>query len=135
MARAAAFVSMFLAAAFAFSMAGYYLAVRRPDEVVEVRLQRLVVPVEEGKEEEAKKKAEAAAEALREGKPFEEVAREAGDKYAARTRGETGYVRRGQLGKDLGEPAFSAPLLQVQGPLKTELGYVVFVVVEKRMRY
>ena len=44
-------------------------------------------------------------------------------------------MRRGQLEEDLEEPAFSAPLLQVQGPLKTELGYVVFIVVEKRMRY
>ncbi len=135
MARAAAFVSMFLAAAFACSMAAYYLAVRRPDEVVEVRLQRLVVRVEEGKEEEAKEKAEAAAEALREGKPFVEVAEKAGDQYAVRTRGETVYVRGGQLEEGLEEPAFSAPLLQVQGPLKTELGYVVFIVVEKRMRY
>ena len=126
---------MFLAAAFACSMAGYYYAVRRPDEAVEVRIRRLVVPVEEEKEDEAKEKAEAAAEAIRGGKPFKEVAKEAGDAFAERTGGDTGYIRRGQLEKDLEDAAFSAPLLQVQGPIKTGASYVVFVVIEKRMRY
>ena len=135
MARTAAFASMFLAAAFACSMAGYYYAVRRPDEVVEVRIRRLVVPIEEGQEEEAKKKAEAAAGALRDGRRFEEVAQEAGDVYAARSGGLTGYLRRGQLDKGLEDAAFSAPLLQVQDPVKMGSSYVVFMVIEKRMRY
>lgn len=135
MIRTAGLVSVFLTAAFACSMVGYYYGVRRPDEVVEVRIRRLVVAVEEGEEEEAKKKAERAAGALREGKPFAEVAEEAGDRFAARTGGLTGYLRRGQLKRDLEEAAFSAPLLRVQGPIETDSGYVVFVVVEKRMRY
>ena len=135
MGKTTAFASVFMAAAFACSMAGYYYAVRRPDEVVEVRIQRLVVPIEEGNEEDAKKKAEAAAGALRDGKRFEEVAQEAGDVYAARTGGVTGHLRRGRLDKALEDAAFSASLLQVQGPIKTGSSYVVFVVIEQRMRY
>ena len=84
MARMAGFVSVFLTAAFACSMAGYYYGVRRPDEVLEVRLRILTVPAEEGKEEEAKKKAERAAGALREKRPFAKVAEEAGDRFAAK---------------------------------------------------
>ncbi len=135
MIRAAAFVAVFLSAAFACSMVGYYYAVRRPDEAVEVRIRRLVVPIEEGNEDEAKKKAEAAAGALREGKAFAVVAKVAGDTYAARNGGDMGYVRRGQLDKDLEDAAFSAPLQRVQGPMKAGSAYVVFIVIEKRMRY
>ena len=135
MVKIGAFVAIFVSAAFAFSMLGYQRAVRRPDEVVEVRLRRLTVPVEEGKEEDAKEAAEEAAKALREGGSFEEVAEEAGDAFAAQTGGDTGYFRRGQLEEELEGSAFSAPLQQVQGPIKTESGYVVFIVVAKRMRY
>lgn len=63
--------------------------------------------------------AEKAAEALRQGRPFEETARE----IAGAPPTELGNLRRGDLPRDVADAAFGVPEGEIAGPVRSSLGW------------
>jgi peptidyl-prolyl cis-trans isomerase C len=81
------------------------------------------------------KKAKDAAAKVKGGELFEAVAeRESEDKYRV-VGGDVGWMHRGQLVEALEDAVFAAPVNVVQGPLKAEGIWYLFVVEEKKPPY
>ena len=60
---------------------------------------------------------------LREGKNFEEIAREKSICPSRKRGGNLGWFRRGQMVKEFENAAFSARKGQLVGPIKTQFGW------------
>ncbi|MES1941088.1 peptidyl-prolyl cis-trans isomerase C [Salinisphaera sp. T5B8] len=65
------------------------------------------------------------------GRDFAEVAREHSSCPSGRKGGELGTFGRGQMVPAFDEVVFSAPLNEVQGPVKTQFGYHLLEVTER----
>lgn len=66
------------------------------------------------------------------GSDFAEVARQHSKCPSGRQGGELGTFGRGQMVKEFDEVVFSAALNEVQGPVKTQFGYHLLEVTERR---
>lgn len=86
--------------------------------------------------EAAREKADAALRRIRAGDSFATVARDLSDGPTAKEGGDLGYFRRGQMLPALEEPAFSLPVGQVSGLIRTtgEHGGYHLVMVEDRRK-
>ncbi len=106
----------------------------------QVRARHILVRVSprdpEEKRKEAERKAAAlAAEARRSGADFAALARKnSEDPGSARDGGELGWLSPGQTVKPFDEAIFSAKPGQILGPIKTDFGWHVILVEEKRPR-
>ncbi len=70
---------------------------------------------------------------LEEGENFEDLARIFSQDPSAEKGGELGYIRKGEMVKPFEDVAFSAPLNTVAGPVKTELGYHLIRVDDRKV--
>ncbi len=77
--------------------------------------------------------AAAVVQRLKAGTPFATEASKSLDPTSAAKGGDVGVKTRGQLEAALKEPLFQAPLGQVHGPLKLELGWGVYQVVSRQL--
>jgi len=81
------------------------------------------------------KRAAEAAQQIKAGEPFADAAeRVSEDKYRV-VGGDVGWLHRGQLIQQLEDAAFASPVSQVQGPLKAEGMWYLFLVDEKKPPY
>jgi parvulin-like peptidyl-prolyl isomerase len=81
---------------------------------------------------EAKAKAEAAAKRVASGEDFAKVAKEVSQDASAQRGGEVGWVRKGMLLAELEAPVFALKAGEVSQVLKSQYGYHVFRVAERR---
>jgi len=65
------------------------------------------------------------------GSDFAEVAREHSSCPSGRKGGDLGSFGRGQMVPEFDEVVFSAPVNEVQGPVKTQFGYHLLEVTER----
>ena len=65
------------------------------------------------------------------GSDFAEIAREHSSCPSGRKGGELGTFGRGQMVPEFDEVVFSAPLNEVQGPVKTQFGYHLLEVTDR----
>jgi peptidyl-prolyl cis-trans isomerase D len=84
-------------------------------------------------EAEAQKKAQAAAERIRKGEPFEKVAKEVSEDPGSKdTGGDLGFFPRGRMVPSFDEAAFSLEPGKVSDPVKSPYGFHILRVEEKR---
>ena len=88
-------------------------------------------PPEEGKK--AEKAAQEAKKLLMDGKKFDEVARELTEKTKLTiSGGERGYIRRGVLPVAVDDIAFSIMPWKISDPIKSEFGYHILMIADKK---
>ena len=96
-----------------------------------VKLQQILVREGSRSAEEAKVFADSLAAQIKEGKPFEELAKTYSEGTEAKDGGEMGWVEKGQLLGEIDEKVFLIPLGETTPPIKSALGYHLFKVTEK----
>jgi peptidyl-prolyl cis-trans isomerase D len=102
----------------------------RPEQV---HARHIVVSPEGKTDAEAQAKIAAAKARLSKGEAFATVAREVSDEPAAKTSGgDLGYFGRGQMDKVFEDAAFGGQVGTLIGPIKTQFGYHVIEVLDKR---
>lgn len=96
--------------------ANYVLAERR-------RARHILIPVEEGAEAEALKKAESVLAEARAGKDFGELAKRYSSDVTAQSGGELGFVEHSQFPGPFGDALFGMKIGDIAGPVKSQFGY------------
>jgi peptidyl-prolyl cis-trans isomerase C len=101
----------------------------------QIRGRHILIKVEPGAPEAERKDAraaiDAAAERIKSGEPFEEVAKEVSQEAAAVRGGDMGYVSKGQMKPAFEEIAFNLAVGEVSRVFETEYGYHLMKVEEK----
>lgn len=77
-------------------------------------------------------KAQELKTAIANGADFAQVARENSSCPSARQGGELGTFGRGEMVREFDEVVFSAPVNEVQGPVKTQFGYHLLEVTSRK---
>ena len=99
----------------------------RLDRSEEIKLKQIVVRITPGKESEAEQKAKKLAKEAN-SKNFAELAKKNSDEpNAKKNGGDIPWLGKKQLPKDLVEPLFAQGAKGIIGPLKTEYGYLLFL--------
>jgi peptidyl-prolyl cis-trans isomerase SurA len=100
----------------------------------QVRLSEILVPTPADAAEsvvaQAKSKAEAIAEKIKDGASFDEVAKQNSGGPTASQGGDLGLFKRGALAKVLEDQTFSLPVGGVTPPIRTRQGFVILKVTE-----
>lgn len=91
-----------------------------------VHLQQILIRVGSRTEEEARTLADSLVSQLREGKPFEELAKAYSEGSEAKDGGQMGWIEKGQLLGEIDEKVFSLEPGQVTEPIKSSLGFHIF---------
>lgn len=79
-----------------------------------------------------KKEAEKILERLDSGEPFEAIARRESLCPSGENGGDLGFFDKGQMVKEFEDACFSAEVGQVVGPVKTDFGYHVIKITDKK---
>ena len=102
----------------------------RPEQI---HARHILVSTEGKSDADAQAKIAAAKARLGKGEEFTAVAREVSDEPAAKTSGgDLGYFGRGQMVKEFEDAAFGAQVGALVGPVKTQFGYHLIEVLDKR---
>ncbi len=97
-----------------------------------VRLQHILIRLSQHSEEEAKALASKVYDELKQGKPFDELAKTYSEGAEAKEGGDMGWVEKGQLMGEIDEKVFALQEGQLTEPIKSSLGYHLFKVVERK---
>lgn len=97
-----------------------------------VHLQHILIRLSTHSEEEAKALADSLLAKVQEGKPFEELAKSYSEGAEAQDGGEMGWVEKGQLMGEIDEKVFSLQTGQVTELIRSNLGYHLFKVLERK---
>ncbi len=81
---------------------------------------------------EEKEQAEKIAKEISEGKAFEEAAREYSTCPSSEKGGDLGYFGKGQMVPEFEKAAFEGEMGKVLGPVKTQFGYHLILVEDKK---
>jgi len=111
----------------------YYKA--HPEEFEQgdrVNLQHILVRLSSRSEEEAKLFADSLYQQLKEGKPFDELAKNFSEGSEAKEGGMMGWMEKGQLMGDIDANVFALQAGEITRPIKSSLGYHIFKVVERK---
>lgn len=90
----------------------------------EVRASHILVPTEKQAQEIKKK--------LQEGEKFPRMAKRFSSCPSKEQGGDLGFFGRGMMDEAFEEAAFKAPLNKVTGPVKSQFGYHLILVTEKK---
>ena len=121
-----AFAAVFAAGSFA-----WYLAASRPSDVIEVRCRQIFVQVGDGESDEIWAKAKEKMD-LDGGADFGALARKHSEGPAAERGGELPWIGRGNMPAAFDEAAWGGEVGEVIGPVRTDWGYHLIEVLEKR---
>jgi parvulin-like peptidyl-prolyl isomerase len=97
-----------------------------------IKISNILIRTKDVTEATAKDEAEEVLKALKEGGDFAQLAQEHSQGPNAKEGGEMGFVSKGQLLKDIDEVIFKLNPGEISGLIKTNLGYHIFKVEEKR---
>lgn len=104
-----------------------------PDQV---KASHILIKVEKTADEAADKKALSAIEDIRKkaiaGEDFTELAKKYSEGSSSIKGGDLGYFAKGQMQEAFEEAAFTLPLNEISKPVKTDYGYHIIKVTEKR---
>ena len=81
---------------------------------------------------EGEKKAKEAKKRLNKGEKFANLAKESKDEGSKANGGEIGYIRQGQLVPEFEEKALSMKVNEISEPVKTQFGYHIIKVLDRR---
>lgn len=96
-----------------------------------VKLQHILIRTASRSDEDAKAVADSVEQQLKEGKPFEDLAKTYSEGAEAKDGGDMGWMERGQLLGDIDEKVFALEKGGVTAPIKSSLGYHIFKVVDR----
>jgi len=118
----------------------YYNAhLQRFNRPEQLKLRQILVGCPEGapdsQRKEARQKIERALERIRSGEPFAIVAREVSDDPSGSKGGDLGWVKKGQLDKELEDAVFSLTTGQMSQIIESKKGYHIFKVEGWRRGY
>lgn len=103
------------------------------EELEEIRASHILVRTEGVSEAVAKEKIEKALSELKAGKDFAEVAKAySEDAGSASNGGDLGFFGRGRMVKEFEQAAFAAKVGEIVGPIKTQYGYHIIKVTERK---
>jgi parvulin-like peptidyl-prolyl isomerase len=108
---------------------------KHPDDFREpeaIRVSNVLIRTKDVTEETAHSEAEAVLKSLKEGGNFAQLAQEHSQGPNAKDGGEMGFISRGQLLKEIDEVIFNLNAGDTSDLIKTNLGYHIFKVEEKR---
>ncbi|MFH1779038.1 MAG: peptidylprolyl isomerase [Candidatus Omnitrophota bacterium] len=101
-----------------------------------VRLKNIVIRFEEGNTESlVKQKADDVYRLLREGRDFSDITRQYSQGGNAQEGGDLGFIGKGQMRKEFDDAVFKLEAGEITFPIKTQEGYYIFKVEEKREGY
>lgn len=112
---------------------GYYQ--KHPDDFREqeaIRVSNILIRTKDVNEETAHGEAETVLNSLKQGGDFAQLAQEYSQGPNAKEGGEMGFISRGQLLKEIDEVIFKLNAGDISDLIKTNLGYHIFRVEEKR---
>ena len=69
---------------------------------------------------------------IRGGKKFDKMAKKYSDCPSGKRGGDLGYFTRGRMVREFEEAAFSMNVGQISAPIKTQFGYHIIMVTDKR---
>jgi len=99
----------------------------------QVRARHILLRTENKTDEEVKKQAEALAKQLRARADFAELARKfSEDPGSKENGGDLGFFDRGRMVAEFDQVAFSLPQNQISDPVRSQFGYHIIEVLEKR---
>ncbi len=103
---------------------------------LQVRVSHILVRAdpagEESRRQEARRKAEQILERLKKGQDFAAIAREQSDGPTRENGGDLGYIKRGQLDKQLDDAVFSLKPGETSEIIETGYGFNLFKAVDRR---
>lgn len=111
----------------------YYKA--HPDQFEQgdrVNLQHILIRLASRSEEDAKAFAESLYAQLKEGQPFEELAKKYSEAAEAKEGGMMGWMEKGQLMGDIDAKVFALQAGEVTSPIRSSLGYHLFKVIDRQ---
>jgi len=116
---------------------GFYDAnVEKFNHPDQVKASHILIKVEKTADEAADKKALAAIEDIRKkaiaGEDFAELAKKYSEGSSSIKGGDLGFFAKGQMQEAFEEAAFTLPLNEISKPVKTDYGYHIIKVTEKR---
>lgn len=98
----------------------------------QVKASHILIRAEPGKEDEALKKAQAVAKRV-EKEDFGKVAAQVSDDPGSKAKnGDLGFFTRGRMVKEFEDAAFAAPVGKVLAPVKSNFGYHIIKVTDKK---
>lgn len=97
----------------------------------QIKASHILISTEERTDEKAKAKAEDVM-AMTSAMDFADLAKQYSDGPSGKNGGDLGYFRKGRMVKAFEEAAFNAEVGQVVGPVKTDFGYHLIKVIDKR---
>lgn len=101
-----------------------------------VRLKNIVIRFEEGNTESlVKQKTDDVSRLLKEGRDFPDIARQYSQGGNAQEGGDLGFIGKGQMRKEFDDVVFKLKPGEISAPIKTQEGYYIFKVEEKREGY
>jgi parvulin-like peptidyl-prolyl isomerase len=109
---------------------------KNPDafkQEAQVRAAHILVQIKNSTDEEAKKKINDIYEKLKKGEAFDKLAKEYSDCPSKEHGGDLGYFKRnGQMVEEFSKVAFETPVGQYSKPFKTQFGYHIVKVLDKK---
>lgn len=103
---------------------------------LQVRVSHILIQMdpqmEAGRKQEARKKAEQILKDLKTGRDFAAIARERSDGPTRTNGGDLGYIRMGQLEKQLDGAVFSLKPGEISDVVETDYGFHIFKVVDRK---
>lgn len=101
-----------------------------------VHLKNIVIRFEEGNSEMlVKQKADDISRLIKEGRDFSELAKLYSQGPHAQDGGDVGFVERGEMRKEFEDAVFNLKIGEASNPIKTDTGYYIFKVEEKKEGY
>jgi len=98
----------------------------------QLKASHILIKTDERSEEEAKTKAEEILAELKEGAKFAELAKKYSEGPSAKNGGDLGFFSKGQMVPEFEEVAFGLKIGELSQPVKTQYGYHIIKVVDKK---
>ncbi|WP_276330851.1 peptidylprolyl isomerase [Orenia marismortui] len=98
----------------------------------EVKAKHILIKTDDKSEKEAKAKAQKILKELKQGADFAKLAKKYSEGPSAKNGGELGYFGKGRMVAEFEEAAFNLEIGEVSEPVKTQFGYHIIKVEDKK---
>lgn len=106
-----------------------------PNDLREIRVSHILIPIIPGQEDKAKKEAEELKKRADSGENFAVLAAKYSQDPGSKNKGgDLGYFSTGSMVKPFEAAAFSVKVNEITGPIKTDFGYHVIKVTDARLK-
>jgi tetratricopeptide (TPR) repeat protein len=106
-----------------------------PSDLREIKARHILIRIQPGKEEEARKLAESLLNRAKNGEDFAALAKQySEDPGTKKNGGDLGFFSTGSMVKPFEDLAFSLKVGEIGGPIKTDFGYHIIKVEDARLK-